>query len=505
MKKKKIIVCVLIIVGVLALIGISYAYFTALENSDEQIVKSGVLSLTYTNGKNILLENIIPSEETEAGIHEFTIENTGTLDAIYYLYLDNITLQKEGEDTQSSNLKWKLYSADEDYTEQDVIASGDFLDGNNTIELDTNIAIAPQEKHYYILKIWLQETGELQNEDQGLRFSTIVEATTVKKKVNKSLVNVIKEKAVPDNIASEFVTSSTGIDFSQVSSDTNGKGVYILHGTESNPNPIMYYRGDVKNNNVKFANYCWQIVRTTETGGVKLIYNGEPDASGACNSAAKEIAFSTFNNRDIYTNAGVDYMYGSTDISATYEEMHTNINDSAIKTVIDGWYEENMTEYTDKLEDTVWCNDRSISLNSPGDGTDIEDDTQYGAYYRLYDNKTPSLECVNPNDRFTVSEENGNGALTYPVALLTADEVAYAGGVHQQKSNTYLATKDHVWTLSPGFYSPTIAYHFTHDIDGLEIAVYGQLNVRPSISLKRGVKVTADGDGTADNPYIVVE
>ena len=34
--------------------------------------------------------------------------------------------------------------------------------------------------------------------------------------------------------------------------------------------------------NVKFAGYCWQMFRTTDTGGVKLIYNGDPDSNGYC-------------------------------------------------------------------------------------------------------------------------------------------------------------------------------------------------------------------------------
>lgn len=53
----------------------------------------------------------------------------------------------------------------------------------------------------------------------------------------------------------------------------------------------------------------------------------------------------------------------------------------------------------------------------------------YGARDRLYINKKPSLECVNPNDRFKVNKANGNGALTYPVTMLTVDEEAYAWGI----------------------------------------------------------------------------
>ena len=509
MNRKTLIVCLLIVAVTLILMGASYAYFTAIANSEEQVVQSGVLSLTYTNGQNILLENIVPTEETSAGTHQFTIENTGTLDATYYMYLDNIVLQKDGQDTQSNNLKWKLYHADESYTEQEEIATGDLSDGNNTIELDNEIAIRPGEKHYYILKVWLQETGQPQNEDQGLEFSAQVIATTEKKAINKTLVNTIEEEAVLDNIQSTYVTGENGIDFSQISSDTNGKGLYILHGTENDPNPIMYYRGAVENNNVKFANFCWKIVRTTETGGVKLIYNGEPDSNGQCTATGyltviQESAFNT-----IYDdNAYVGYMYGTTG-SSTYEETHRNTNDSTIKTVIDTWYEENMTEYTDKLEDTVWCNDRSLSPNSSGDGT-FSQYTDYGAYYRLYDNKTPSLECVNLNDRFTVSEENGNGTLTYPVALLTADEIAYAGAVYNQaNSSYYLYNKTNWRSLSPYYFhsysSSANAFYVSSTGDLYYYRVHYAYGVRPSVSLKPGVKVQSGTDGTKENPYVVVE
>ena len=437
MNKPTLIVSLLIIAGTLILMGTTYAYFTAIATSNEQAAESGTLELTYLTNQNISLENAFPGEEKDAGIHQFAIENTGTLDATYYLYLDNITLKKGKEESQSENLKWKLYKADESYNEQEEIAYGDFSGGSATIELDTDITIEPGEKQYYIFKVWLQETGALQNEDQGLIFSGQVVATTEKKAVNKSLANLMKQEAVLDNITSTYVTSDTGIDFSQISSDTNGKGLYTLHGTESNPNPIMYYRGDVENNNVKFANFCWKIVRTTETGGVKLIYNGEPNESGQCmntTGTSTRIGTSTF-NASSNDNAYVGYMYGTAG-SSSYEETHANTNDSTIKGVIDSWYEENMTEYTNQLEDTVWCNDRSIDPTSSGTGAGTTV-TDYGADYRLHANKTPTLECVNENDRFTVSEENGNGALTYPVALLTADEIAYAGGVYNKSNRSY--------------------------------------------------------------------
>lgn len=508
MNRKTLIVSLLIVAGTLILMGGSYAYFTTTATSNEQVVESGTLQLTYLTGKDITLENVFPGEESEAGVHQFTVENTGSLDATYYLYLTNITLQKDGEDTQSSNLKWKLYSANDSYVTSDEIASGDFSEGNNPIELDTGIEITSGTKQYYVLKVWLQETGSVQNWDQGLDFSAQVEATTEKKNITKTLVGTIKQEAVMDNIASTYVTSPTGIDFSQISSDTNGKGLYILSSTVNDQYPIMYYRGAVENNNVKFANFCWKIVRTTETGGVKLIYNGIPDESGQCSATGElsQIGTSPFNiNSD--DNAYVGYMYG-TAASSSYEETHANINDSTIKTVIDTWYQENMASYTEKLEDTVWCNDRNIVPDDdyPGIGAGIET-TSYGVRDRLYNNRVPNLMCVNENDRFTVSEENGNGALTYPVALLTADEAAYAGGIwNVENTSYYLYTGLTYWSLSPNAFGGTNSFVWFVRSSGRlnDFHVYSDYGIRPSISLKNGIKVESGGNGTIENPYVVV-
>ena len=45
--------------------------------------------------------------------------------------------------------------------------------------------------------------------------------------------------------------------------------------TDENGKDVYYYAGDITNNNLVLNNYCWKMVRTTETDGVKLLYNGE--------------------------------------------------------------------------------------------------------------------------------------------------------------------------------------------------------------------------------------
>ncbi len=105
---------------------------------------------------------------------------------------------------------------------------------------------------------------------------------SVKAYDSNSLYDEVAKNAVLDNIKSKYVTSDTGIDFTKAASSTNGQGVYTIASTKDDLYPIHYYRGNIDNNNVLFGGFCWQIVRTTETGGVKLVYKGSPDENGKC-------------------------------------------------------------------------------------------------------------------------------------------------------------------------------------------------------------------------------
>ena len=189
-------------------------------------------------------------------------------------------------------------------------------------------------------------------------------------------------------------------------------------------------------------------------------------------------------------------------------EMFTNTNDSLIKQTIDSWYKENLISYTDKLEDTPWCNDRTLSTG-PLVGKDEDSGTnfytKFMGYYRKSTSKIPSIECPNlSRDGFTVSKvSGGNGALTYPIGLLTVDEMMLAKAV---TSNSYLRMSTNYWLMSPsnqiyeqndGFYSSSSSPYISSSL------VDKSYGVRPAISLAPGT-VYFDGDGTIDNPYIIL-
>ena len=431
--------------------------------------------------------------------YEFTVDvvNSGNIDAV----VDAVNKTGLTEEQAKYVEYTASYSDGTDVSVKDKLNVGDTKNISVSVKYKTDL-----------------NPEDLPSEDIVLSLKLEITYVQREKMTPTSIYSMMQSKAVLDSVQSEFVASSTGVDFSKSSDDTNGKGIYILSSTKDDTNPIYYYRGAVENNNIKFANFCWKIVRTTETGGVKIVYNGVPGANGTCNNTGDNSIIGYGFNNSNNDNAYVGYMYGTVGAS-TYANTHKNTNDSEAKKMIDEWYKNNMTSYTEKLEDTVWCNDRSVykstyeNVSYTGTGIGTSSRTMYGAFYRLSNNK-PSLECTNLNDRFTVSTANGNGALTYPVAMLTADEVSYAGSFFGfTASSNYLLLGRTDWTMSPGVFSLLVVNGKTA-IVGVGFAIFqtgflnlgtfeeGKGSVRPSISLKSGAMIV-DGDGSVNDPYVV--
>ena len=204
------------------------------------------------------------------------------------------------------------------------------------------------------------------------------------------------------------------------------------------------------NNWVKFGknesnqDLYWRIIRTNSDGSVRLLYHGT--STTATDAYIGKSAFNSSYNDIAY----VSYMYGS--LGSIPNARTNQTNPSTIKTAIDNWYIRNLEAkgYTKYLSTTaVYCNDRTYT---------VEDYTYFGAYTRLNTNKTPSYDCAATEDKFTVDSSTGNGKLTYPIALMTADEVSFAGGLYGNNapiwyySNSLLesSTGDtYWWLLSP--------------------------------------------------------
>ena len=192
-------------------------------------------------------------------------------------------------------------------------------------------------------------------------------------------------------------------------------------------------------------------------------------------------------------------------IGYMYEEGEEQgyTTDSDIKKIIDKWYEDNLLDYQNYLSDFIVCNDREL----------LYYDAQYlegyypAAYLRMFDTNLPRLSCPNKADAFTVSDtEKGNGALTYPIGLLTMDEVALAGEMIPLNTEYYLWSNNDFWTVSPRSYrDDNNGYAEYFNVQYLDYEanyrIGNMYGVRPTISIVPTAMVT--GTGTWNDPYIL--
>ena len=313
-----------------------------------------------------------------------------------------------------------------------------------------------------------------------------------------------------DKLLADKTTRPDRGSFSSVLTTDNTNTLYT--GTE-NGTTVYYFAGNATDNWVKFGKNAsnkdlyWRIIRTNSDGGVRLLYHGT--STTTTDAYIGISAFNTTYNNPMY----VGYMYGT---SGSLVNNRTNANNSTIKTTIDNWYKDNLnTNYGKYISTTaVYCNDRSVTNGTYSTSSSFD----YAAYTRLVTNKTPSYDCSVTEDKFTVDTSTGNGKLTYPIALMTADEVSFAGGLYGNNAQTWYYYNSANgsstgltwwWLLSPGNWDGSYAYVFR---------VYGSSNpgyllnnnvnsangVRPAVSLKSCVK-TSGGDGSASAPYTIEE
>ena len=299
-------------------------------------------------------------------------------------------------------------------------------------------------------------------------------------------------------------------------SDKSDKGLYTK---EDDYGTSYYYRGSVTNNYVLFGGYYWRIIRLNGDGSIRLLYAGETSDAEGNNLNMKltdsslgytnqtRISFNSQRNNPGY----VGYMYGST-FNSTYEETNANENDSDIKKYLDSWYKQNIEDkgLSQYIADSGFCNDRSLSTTTDnGDGVHITKSHIYYAGYQRNGEYKPILTCPNPtNDLFTTStSETGNKSLTYPIGLITVDELIL-GGLASGYLNrlSYIYSSNAYWTISSSYFSATYlsANNFLAGSTGIISYAFVSSNygVRGVINLKGNVEISG-GIGTSNDPFVV--
>ena len=101
---------------------------------------------------------------------------------------------------------------------------------------------------------------------------------------------------------------------------------------------------------------------------------------------------------------------------------------------------------------------------------------------------------------------NGSIDVSY-IGILTADEIAFAGGyAFNGNINYYLvkeASSNIWWSLSPADYfgmSEVFSVYKTGLLSGVHTSI--DALIRPAITLKTGTTISG-GDGTQEHPYVI--
>ena len=496
----------LVIVSLLVVVlSVSLAWFTTqiIGKGKDVSVTSANLQIVFTDSDGALTETDI--EPGWSATKSFTIKNDTKTEYKYNIVIKDLL----NTFVTNGYLQYKITSTNNGYN------MTEFKDiPKSSIATDTILAysvVIPNgvTQSYTIEFKYANDESVDQSDDMGKKLSGtlfITEGTEQPTLLSQILKDnpTRSTRSNNNNGTNDFATPLTATTTGTLFTSTES-----ITGITDTPKEVYYYAGNTTNNWVKFANLYWRIIRTNHDGSIRLLYVGISHDTTAGNIGKS--TFNTSKNSPKY----VGYKYGE---DTSLDTIRNNTTDSAIKTFIDSWYQNKLTNYTKYLSTSaVYCNDRS---EGTGQTYSASADFNFAPYYRMdYDTDgakaNPSYNCTDIRDAFSV--DNTSAKLDYPVSLMTADEIAFAGGVAFQTMNTPYAwfisnsagtqVSTYWWSLSPFYWYIGYAYVWYWNSDNAYLSINSVVDsfaVRPAISLKSCIKYST-GDGTSESPYEIVE
>ena len=559
---------ILIFIGVLLvvtiIIGISYAYFFNIEIKNNNTISGNINTKYYTfesSGNSTLSLTINQSDLDMANASNdyssFVSGNGGNINVSlntnglkkvycsYDLVYIPSTAYTPSSGATNAGLKEFTLSGTSDkgnsFSEIDVSGSSAVtLISGVKISTDTNIL----EKWSFTAKYYNLDV--IQDNVVGKTFKGNIKVANTNCSFNEQSIPsgdyVLLKSTGASSVAEakSQIESKTKPDFSTVTTASD-KGMY---SAKDDLGTSYYFRGAVDNNWVKYGKYTkdmyncnngtisatdtgnsctkiassgddiyWRIIRINGDGSIRMIYSGvkaPTESTKVIKTEDTSLGVTVFNaNTD--SSEYVGYMY-------TLGQQHGTSKSSDIKTYLDNWY----ANYTDlnktgtKITDQIYCNDRTASTSNVAYSTtnyttltswNSKGTTYYyGANGRVWNNPvSPDYKCPVASDKFTTTTVKGNGKLSYPVGLISADEITFAGlPVGKINNSFYLYTGADYWAGSPiAFFDGDIAYGFFVGGDGALNIDYVNYTygVRGVVSLSSEANLI--GDGTWNNVYEV--
>ena len=214
---KKYQIALLVIAIMLIVSGVSYAYFAivAKGTSNQNIVTSGTMKLTFTDGPEVRLDNAIPGDTVTK---TFTIKNTGTVNTAYDIYFSDVI----NTFADQSDLVYTLTSD----TGANITSDTQIPSASTKMVSSQNIT--PNETQSYTLTIKFLNKNEAQDDNQGKLFKTII-------KINESNESegVYADHGtyqmlayIDNNATSNMPTKDTGYTVTNVSCTNGATGTW---------------------------------------------------------------------------------------------------------------------------------------------------------------------------------------------------------------------------------------------------------------------------------------
>ncbi len=378
---------------------VSYKVYKENFYKEAVVVVDGDLTINYLDGNKFKSKKDLTLN--------FSVTNNGSEEASFYIKLANInaddTTYELKEVDGTLEIDNKLASS--------IVSNQLLIEGNTTKTY--KLEIKPKKRTEY--------SGELM--------------VALGSKNNATFGDIIIDNSnIKKNPTTKFNTSAV-----------ENEGLIKVKNDEGTS---YYFRGNIVNNYVSFADLTWRIVGINSDGSVKLVLD---------------------------SLLADKYSYGE---SSEY-------NNSNISQALNSFYNNSLNKYSEVIAVHYFCNDLLK-----------DDDGSYAAYLRISKNFIPNNMCLGTK-------------ISSNIGLLTADEVVLAGASETENTAYYLYNpeiKDNYYTMTSAVMKNTSYYPYIVKTNGAiayDSASTNTLGVRPVINIIKNI--SANGDGTKENPYILMD
>ena len=242
MKKNKLLIIPIILVVLIIILGITYAWLTTVLNGTKiNRIKAGTLDLVLddntSNGIN--LEYAIPQSNSQGlnnQAYTFKVINNGSINAKYTIYLEDEELEDGEVRMSDSNIKFDLVKNNEESNPR-LLST---VISNNRRELDSNVVINGGSTNTYSLRLWI-DSEATKEEVANKVFKGKIKLEAVQTEESEELANIptidtcpncvygfstdavtIGTSQLPENVTKDYTTLNMGYFLGYAPNETTG-------------------------------------------------------------------------------------------------------------------------------------------------------------------------------------------------------------------------------------------------------------------------------------------